>query len=94
MSKENAFPQIAPEEEVGPVVRITTSYGDITIKLFEKEAPMTVENFLQLAKGGTSIWGHSFEDEFSDVLFNIRGALSMANSGPNTNGSQILYCSK
>ena len=40
--------------------------------------------------GGTSIWGHPFEDEFSRDLFNIRGALSMANSGPNTNGSQFF----
>lgn len=40
--------------------------------------------------GGESIWGHPFEDEFSRELFNIRGALSMANSGPNTNGSQFF----
>lgn len=40
--------------------------------------------------GGESIYGHSFEDEFSDHLYNIRGALSMANSGPNTNGSQFF----
>ena len=39
--------------------------------------------------GGTSIWNHLFEDEFSRGLFNLRGALSMANSGPNTNGSQF-----
>ena len=39
--------------------------------------------------GGESIWGHPFEDEFSNKLFNVRGALSMANSGPNTNGSQL-----
>lgn len=40
--------------------------------------------------GGTSIWNHPFEDEFTKELFNIRGALSMANSGPNTNGSQFF----
>ncbi|GFZ27002.1 peptidylprolyl isomerase [Lactobacillus corticis] len=40
--------------------------------------------------GGTSIWGKPFEDEFSGQLFNIRGALSMANAGPNTNGSQFF----
>lgn len=40
--------------------------------------------------GGESIWGGNFEDEFSDELFNIRGALSMANAGPNTNGSQFF----
>lgn len=40
--------------------------------------------------GGESIYGESFEDEFSRELFNLRGALSMANSGPNTNGSQFF----
>ncbi|MCM3568158.1 peptidylprolyl isomerase [Neobacillus mesonae] len=40
--------------------------------------------------GGESIWDTPFEDEFSNNLFNLRGALSMANSGPNTNGSQFF----
>lgn len=40
--------------------------------------------------GGESIWGTPFEDEFSLALWNFRGALSMANSGPNTNGSQFF----
>ncbi|WMJ22459.1 peptidylprolyl isomerase [Paludicola sp. MB14-C6] len=39
--------------------------------------------------GGESIWGKPFEDEFSD-LRNFYGAISMANSGPNTNGSQFF----
>lgn len=40
--------------------------------------------------GGESIWGHSFEDEFTPKLHNLRGALCMANAGPNTNGSQFF----
>ena len=40
--------------------------------------------------GGESIYGESFEDELSEELYNIRGALSMANAGPNTNGSQFF----
>ncbi len=40
--------------------------------------------------GGESIWGKPFEDEFSASAHNFRGALSMANSGPNTNGSQFF----
>lgn len=40
--------------------------------------------------GGESIYGKSFEDEFSNKLFNIRGSVAMANSGADTNGSQFF----
>jgi len=40
--------------------------------------------------GGESIWGKPFEDEFDEKAHNYYGALSMANSGPNTNGSQFF----
>ncbi|MEI8349929.1 MAG: peptidylprolyl isomerase [Candidatus Omnitrophota bacterium] len=41
--------------------------------------------------GGESIWGKSFEDEFSPVAtFDSPGILAMANAGPNTNGSQFF----
>ena len=100
------------------VALFETTLGSFKVKLFPKEAPKTVENFVKHSKdgyydglifhrvikdfmiqggdpmgtgiGGESIWGHSFEDEFSVSLHNLRGALSMANSGPNTNGSQFF----
>lgn len=93
-------------------------YGTITVELDGDAAPMTVQNFMDLANdgfydgltfhriiagfmmqggdpngngtGGQSIWGEPFEDEFSKELHNFRGALSMANSGENTNGSQFF----
>jgi peptidyl-prolyl cis-trans isomerase B (cyclophilin B) len=45
-------------------------------------------------RGGVSLWGGKFNDEFNPNLKNLRGALSMANSGPNTNGSQFFIVQK
>ncbi|MBU5420351.1 peptidylprolyl isomerase [Acetanaerobacterium sp. MSJ-12] len=41
-------------------------------------------------RGGQSIWGRVFENEVSGDLRHFVGALSMANAGPNTNGSQFF----
>ncbi|PIO83175.1 peptidylprolyl isomerase [Loigolactobacillus backii] len=43
--------------------------------------------------GGESSFGGPFADEFTQELFNLNGALSMANAGPNTNGSQFFIVS-
>lgn len=42
-------------------------------------------------RGGESLWGGKFEDEFaSDLTFDRKGLLAMANAGPDTNGSQFF----
>lgn len=42
-------------------------------------------------RGGDSIWGKTFEDEYSPSLkFDKPGLLAMANRGPSTNGSQFF----
>jgi cyclophilin family peptidyl-prolyl cis-trans isomerase len=89
--------------------------GEFVVELFADKAPVTVNNFVFLARegyydgttfhrvlegfmaqggdrtgtGGGSP-GYQFEDEFSDLTFDKAGLLAMANSGPNTNGSQFF----
>lgn len=115
-----------------PTAIIHTTAGDLRCTLFEKETPVTVENFIGLASG-TKDWknpvshaskkgvplydgtifhrvipnfmiqggdpagngsgdpGYKFKDEFvSTLTFDRPGRLAMANSGPNTNGSQFF----
>ena len=48
----------------------------------------TISNFI-LGTGGKSIYGEKFEDENFELKHEGRGILSMANAGPNTNGSQV-----
>jgi len=108
------------EGDVGIIM--TTTNGKIELKLFPKDAPLAVFNFLALSQTGyynnltfhrviknfmiqwwdpegTGMWGKSiywgeFDNEISPNLKNIRGALSMANAGPDTNGSQFFINQK
>src|ERR687888_2661844 len=91
-----------------------TSEGEITLELFDEDAPKTVGNFKQLGgqgfydglifhriipdfmiQGGcpqgtgTGGPGYTFEDEINQHKV-VRGALAMANAGPDTNGSQFF----
>jgi peptidyl-prolyl cis-trans isomerase A (cyclophilin A) len=119
-------------QPAGPTVVFDTSMGRMTCKLFSKEAPNTVANFIGLAEG-TKDWtdpathrkmhdkplydgttfhrvipdfmiqggdpmgtgmgdpGYYINDEFDPNLnFDVAGRLAMANSGPNTDGSQFF----
>jgi len=95
---------------------IKTEKGDIRIKLFADKAPVTVNNFVFLARQGfydgvtfhrvipgfmaqtgdptgtgTGGPGYTFQDEFDPSLrHDSEGIVSMANAGPNTNGSQFF----
>jgi peptidyl-prolyl cis-trans isomerase B (cyclophilin B) len=100
---------------------IKTNQGNIKIKFFAEDSPVTVNNFLKLSEEGfydqtkfhrvikdfmiqggdpnskDDDWsndgqggpGYKFEDEFNSHKL-VKGSLAMANSGPNTNGSQFF----
>ena len=118
--------------ESGTYAMFDTTEGKIICRLFEKEAPVTTKNFIDLAEGnrawkdhasgksgdgplyagtifhrvipdfmiqggdpsGTGMGGpgYKFQDETqgSSHRFDKKGKLAMANSGPNTNGSQFF----
>jgi peptidyl-prolyl cis-trans isomerase A (cyclophilin A) len=125
----DAAPAVEP---TGPTAVLDTSMGRITCRLFDKQAPQTVANFVGLADGtkdwtdpatrekehgkplyngttfhrvipgfmaqggdplGTGLGdpGYYIQDEIDpSLMFNVPGRLAMANSGPNTDGSQFF----
>ena len=112
--------------ENGLYANIKTTKGEMLVKFYDKESPVTTANFIGLAEGnipntakpkgipfydgiifhrvikdfmiqsgdpqGTGIGGpgYRFGDEKNDLKHYATGILSMANSGPNTNGSQFF----
>lgn len=85
------FPEIAPKA----VENFTTHakegyYNGLIFHRIIKDFMIQGGDPTGTGMGGESIWGKSFEDEFSLDARNYYGALSMANSGPNTNGSQFF----
>jgi cyclophilin family peptidyl-prolyl cis-trans isomerase len=106
--------EIDPKKSYSAI--LDTDQGKITLKLFADRTPITVNNFVFLARQGfyngtifhrvisdfmaqggdptgtgTGGPGYRFKDEFISSLRHDRaGILSMANAGPNTNGSQFF----
>ncbi|PZX04767.1 peptidyl-prolyl cis-trans isomerase B (cyclophilin B) [Psychrobacillus insolitus] len=89
--KIKLFPELAPKTVENFLTHAENNYYDGII--FHR----VIQDFMiqggdptGTGMGGESIYGEEFEDEFSMNLFNLYGALSMANAGPNTNGSQFF----
>ena len=85
------FPEVAPKTVENFITHAKNGYYDGVI--FQS----VIEDFMiqggdptGTGMGGESIYGRTFEDEFSREAFNLYGTLSMANAGPNTNGSQFF----
>lgn len=117
IDKSGNYPQLEEKVEGEISATLKTNKGDIELRLFSKQAPKAVENFVTHAKegyynglifhrvikdfmiqggdpngngtGGESIWKKPFENEMSSSMRSFRGALCMANSGLDTNGSQF-----
>lgn len=85
------FPQFAPKAVENFTTHAKNGYYDgLTFHRVIEDFMIQGGDPAGNGTGGESIWKAPFEDEFTDVLHNFRGALSMANSGANTNGSQFF----
>lgn len=93
--KVRFFPEIAPKAVENFKTHAENGYYDgVTFHRVMNEFMIQGGDPDGSGRGGESIWGSSFEDEFDPYYHNIRGALSMANAGPNTNGSQFFIVQK
>ncbi len=112
----SSAPEMTINTNLDYVAVLRTDVGDIRLELFDDQAPITVNNFVNLAndgfydgltfhrvvsgfvaQGGDPLGtgaggpGYTFQDEFvNELVFDKRGQLAMANSGPGTNGSQFF----
>lgn len=93
--KVRLFPEIAPKAVENFKTHAKNGYYDgITFHRIINEFMIQGGDPEGTGRGGESIWGSPFEDEFNINYRNIRGALSMANAGPGTNGSQFFIVQK
>ncbi len=89
--KIKLFPKFAPKAVENFVTHSKEGYYDgLIFHRVIKDFMIQGGDPTGTGMGGESIFGSSFEDEFDPMLHNLRGALSMANAGPCTNGSQFF----
>lgn len=89
--KIRLFPEIAPKAVENFISHSQNGYYDgLIFHRVIKDFMIQGGDPTGTGRGGESIYGRSFEDEFDLFARNYRGALSMANAGPNTNGSQFF----
>lgn len=86
------FPEIAPKTCENFIGLVEKGYYDgIIFHRVIKQFMVQGGDPTGTGRGGESIWSRAFEDEFKpEVNFDKAGILSMANAGPNTNGSQFF----
>jgi peptidyl-prolyl cis-trans isomerase B (cyclophilin B) len=85
------YPDIAPKAVENFITHSKNGYyNGLTFHRVMNDFMIQGGDPLGTGAGGESIYGEAFEDEFSEKVMHFRGALSMANSGPNTNGSQFF----
>ncbi len=89
--KIKLFPEVAPKTVENFITHAENGYYDgIIFHRIIQDFMIQGGDPTGTGMGGESIFGSTFADEFSDKAFNLRGALSMANAGPGTNGSQFF----
>ena len=85
------FPELAPKTVENFITHAKNDYYDgLTFHRVINDFMIQGGDPNGSGTGGESIWGEPFEDEVTPTLRNFTGAISMANSGPNTNGSQFF----
>lgn len=112
----SAYPPMVIDQNKQYTALIETNKGNLTLELFAKDVPKTVNSFVFLARDGyfdgvtfhrvipgfmaqggdptgtgRGNPGYQFDNEITSHT-HVAGALSMANAGPNTNGSQFFIC--
>lgn len=91
--------KLCPEEAPKAVENFVTHakegyYDGLTIHRVVKDFVIQGGDPARNGTGGESIWGEPFEDEFSQDMYHFNGAVAMANSGADTNGSQFYIVAR